>query len=183
MKEKIMPPLVLTVICAVISCLLVLAHDATYKDMTGVLTEDMEKGCEEIFGEGDYEIIMKDKKTPETFGSENINCVIVDRKNFNCVIEITEDGYAKDGLHILVGIDISGIVQGIEFLSIGETPGLGSKVQDNKFLGQFFGAAHDTDLDQLDNVTAATYSAKGMKKAVRECLDVYSNNKEAIIGG
>ena len=53
MKDKIMPPLVLTIICIVVSGLLVLAYNATYVDNTGVLTDDMKKGCEEIFGKGD----------------------------------------------------------------------------------------------------------------------------------
>ena len=46
MKDKIMPPLVLTIICIVVSGLLVLAYNATYVDNTGVLTDDMKKGCE-----------------------------------------------------------------------------------------------------------------------------------------
>ena len=45
MKDKIMPPLVLTIICIVVSGLLVLAYNATYVDNTGVLTDDMKKGC------------------------------------------------------------------------------------------------------------------------------------------
>ena len=53
MKDKIMPPLVLTIICIVVSGLLVLAYNATYVDNTGVLTDDMKKGWAEIFGKGD----------------------------------------------------------------------------------------------------------------------------------
>lgn len=73
MKDKIMPPLVLTIICIVVSGLLVLAYNATYVDNTGVLTDDMKKGCEEIFGNGDYEIMLDgegDSKTPVTFDTE-----------------------------------------------------------------------------------------------------------------
>ena len=63
MKDKIMPPLVLTIICIVVSGLLVLAYNATYVDNTGVLTDDMKKGCEEIFGKGDYEIMLTARVT------------------------------------------------------------------------------------------------------------------------
>ena len=35
MKDKIMPPLVLTIICIVVIGLLVLAYNATYVDNTG----------------------------------------------------------------------------------------------------------------------------------------------------
>jgi len=134
MKDKIMPPLVLTIICIVVSGLLVLAYNATYVDNTGVLTDDMKKGCEEIFGKGDYEIMLDgegDSKTPVTFDTEGVNSIITDKDNGRCVIEITEDGYSKGGLHLLIGINSEGTVEGIEFLSIGETPGLGTKVQDD----------------------------------------------------
>ena len=84
MKDKIMPPLVLTIICIVVSGLLVLAYNATYVDNTGVLTDDMKKGCEEIFGKGDYEIMLDgegDSKTPVTFDTEGVNSIITDRDN------------------------------------------------------------------------------------------------------
>ena len=184
MKEKIMPPLVLTVICIVVSGLLALAYNATYVDLTGVMTDELKEGCESIFGDADYEMLTEKKdgkKTPVTFGSDSINSVIVDRDARNCIIEITEDGYSKGGLHLLVGLDQEGQVKGIEFVSIGETPGLGTKVQDKSFLGQFNDASTE-DIDGLDNVTAATFSSKGMKKAVKECLETYNENKEAIFG-
>ena len=38
MKEKIMPPLVLTLICVITSALLVAAYNITYVDTTGVIT-------------------------------------------------------------------------------------------------------------------------------------------------
>ena len=168
MKDKIMPPLVLTIICIVVSGLLVLAYNATYVDNTGVLTDDMKKGCEEIFGKGDYEIMLDgegDSKTPVTFDTEGVNSIITDKDNGRCVIEITEDGYSKGGLHLLIGINSEGTIEGIEFLSIGETPGLGTKVQDDSFLSKLKGFGVDTDENSIDNVTAATYSSKGMKSA------------------
>ncbi|MBR1423712.1 MAG: FMN-binding protein [Ruminococcus sp.] len=185
MKEKLMPPLVLTVICAVISALLALAYNATYVDLTGVMTDEMKQGCKNIFGDGKYYIITEEKdgkKTPVTFGNEKVNSVIVDPDLKACIIEITEDGYAKDGLHLLVGIDENESVKGIEFLSIGETPGLGTKVQNDSFLKQFIGLTSEDDTSALDNVTAATFSSKGMKDAVSECLELYTENKEAILG-
>ncbi len=185
MKEKIMPPLVLTIICVVISGLLVLAYNATYKDLTGVMTDEMKKGCENIFGKGDYEIMLEEKdgkKTPVTFGNENVDSIIVDKKTHNCIIEMTADGYSKGGLHILVGLDLGGRVKGIEFLSIGETPGLGTKVQNKSFTDKFLGLAPGESTDNIDNVTAATFSSKGMKEAVAECLELYSKHREAIIG-
>ena len=186
MKAKIMPSLVLTIICIVVSGLLVLAYNATYVDNTGVLTDDMKKGCEEIFGKGDYEIMLDgegDSKTPVTFDTEGVNSIITDKDNGRCVIEITEDGYSKGGLHLLIGINSEGTVEGIEFLSIGETPGLGTKVQDDSFLSKLKGFGVDTDENSIDNVTAATYSSKGMKSACKKAVKLFEEHKEEILNG
>ena len=152
MKDKIMPPLVLTIICIVVSGLLVLAYNATYVDNTGVLTDDMKKGCEEIFGNGDYEIMLDgegDSKTPVTFDTEGVNSIIIDKDNGRCVIEITEDGYSKGGLHL------------------------------SKLKGFFV----DTDENSIDNVTAATYSSKGMKSACKKAVKLFDEHKEEILNG
>jgi electron transport complex protein RnfG len=186
MKEKIMPPLVLTVICIVVCGLLVLAYNATYVDNTGVLTDDMREGCVDIFGEGDYAILLDETaetKTPVTFDTEGVDSIITDSDNERCIIEITQDGYSTGGLHILVGINSDGEVEGISFLSIGETPGLGTKVQDESFLSKFKGFTADSDENTIDNVTAATYSSKGMKAAVRKAVDLYAEYKEEIFNG
>ena len=186
MKELILPPVVLTVICIIVCALLVMAHDATYVDTTGVMTDKLRAGCEDIFGGGDYSMLTeeKDGKTsPVTFGCEDINSVITDSSRGLALIELTHDGYATDGLHLLVGFDSEGRVAGIAFISIGETPGLGTKVQNADFLAQFKGFAAGDSTDDIDGVTAATYSSKGMKAAVSEAAEVYSEHKGEIFSG
>lgn len=183
MKNSILPPTVLTVICIVISGLLVFAYNLTYVDTTGVMTDQLTKGCEDIFGKGDYEILMNDKNEPETFGVEGVQSVITDSTKEKCFVEIIEDGYKKDGLHLLVGVNTDGAVEGISFISIAETPGLGTKVQDEPFIGSLKGVNVDTDVDAIDNVTSATYSSKGMKKACKTVVKLYSEHKEEIANG
>lgn len=183
MKNNVMPPLVLMLICIAVCALLVFAHDMTYVDNTGVLTDDMKKGCNEIFGDGDYEMLLNTengKKIPVNFGDEQINSVISDKKNQHCLIEITCDGYAKGGLHLLVGIDDQGKIQGLHFLSIGETPGLGAKVADNEYKEKYKGVDSSDQIEKIDNLTAATYSSKGLKKACEDALKIYNEHKGEI---
>lgn len=185
MKKYIMPPLVLTVICVVVSGLLALAYNKTYVDTTGVMTDELKAGCEDIFGEGDYQILLKpdtDKKTPVTFDTEGVNSIITDGKD-KCLIEITQDGYSKGGLHLLIGINSEGAVEGIYFLDIGETPGVGTKVQEPSFADKFKGFTADTDENSIDNITSATFSSKGMKAACKKAVNLYSEHKEEIFVG
>lgn len=190
MKKYIFPPLALMLICFVVCGLLVGTYKLTYKDTTGVMTDDLKAGCEAVFPDtdgDDYEILLDSsqaKRVPLTFGKDNVNSVILSDDKRNCLIEVTADGYSKGGIHILVGIDQSGKLAGTEFISCGETPGLGTKLRDQKeiFSDKFIGFTADDNLDDVDNVTGATYSSKGMKEAIKTALEVFESNKEAILG-
>ena len=97
-------------------------------------------------------------------------------------VQVCADGYYKGGINILVGIDENGKISGIEFVSLGETPGLGSKIRDDSsFREQFYGLKRPQK--EFDAISGATFSSKGMKHAVDTALKAYNENKEAILGG
>ena len=205
-NEKIKPSLVLTVICIITCALLVIAYNATYVDNSGVITDKMTAGLEEIYGTSEGYTMLDT-------APEGIDSVLTD--GTNTAYEITEDGYSKGGLHVLVGLDADGSVAGVSILTIGETPGLGTKVQNSSFLDQFKGLTYDklpkaaadeasapkkyvwgekeeitalkaakdavppSDEFELDAVTGATFSSKGMNRAVTTALNAYNESKGA----
>ena len=172
MKEKIMPPLVLTLICVITSALLVAAYNITYVDTTGVITDELASGLTEIYGGSDgFDMLMNDDGTVKTY--DGVTSVITNGSG--TAFEITADGSSKGGLHLLIGFDESGSICGISVISIGETPGLGTKVQNKDFLDKFKGISSEDY--QVDNITGATYSSKGMKAAVNTALEAYSQMK------
>ena len=135
-NEKIKPPLVLTLICLITCGLLVAAYEATYVDNTGIITDKLSAGLTEIYGSSEgFEMLKNDDGTLKTY--DKVSSVLSDGNV--TAFEITEDGYSTGGLHVLVGVDGSGKVAGISILTIGETPGLGTKVQDSGFKAQFTG--------------------------------------------
>ena len=139
-KEKIKPPLVLTLICLIACGLLVAAYEATYVDTTGLITEDLQTGLTEVYGYyEDFEMLLNDDGTVLTY--DGVTSVLSDGKY--TAFEIVADGYSTDGLHVLVGINEFGSVQGVSIMTIGETPGLGTKVQSDDFLSQFIGVSYD----------------------------------------
>ena len=85
------------------------------------------------------------------------------------VYEVTTDGYNSDGIHILVGIK-DGAVEGVSFISCSETPGLGTKVNNDDYLKTYVGVKSEADADGVDAVTGATFSSKGLKAAVKLAL-------------
>ncbi len=135
-NEKIKPPLVLTLICIITCGLLVAAYQATYVDNTGVITEKLEAGLAELYGSADgFEMLRDGDGGILTYNG--VDSVLSD--GTNTAFEITANGYSTGGLHVLVGIDENGSVGGVSILTIGETPGLGTRVQDKSFLDQFKG--------------------------------------------
>ena len=211
-NEKIKPSLVLTLITLITCALLVFAYNKTYVDTTGVVTDKMKSCLTEIYGSADgFEMLKNEDGT--VLEPENVTSVVAD-KNGNTAFEIITKGYAADGLHVMVGLDASGAVKGISFIAIGETPGLGTKVQNPDFLAQFSGLTYDklptdaadtssgkqqvwgsedeisslkaaaaaepaSDKFRLDAVTGATFSSKGMNRAVTIAVKAYTEMKGA----
>lgn len=175
MKCKIMPSLVLTIICVVAAVLLVFSYELTKDRIAEQKQIRFNKSVTALFGETEATLIN------DNFGEDSIQAIAVtpDKKT---AIQVAADGYSKGGINVLIGIDENGAVTGIEFVSLGETPGLGTKIRDNEdFRQQFYGAsAPDVQIDTISN---ATFSSNGLKNAVDTALKVYSENKEAILNG
>lgn len=175
MKENIMPSIVLTIICIVASLLLVFVHELTKENIAEQKQIRFSSSVASLFGQTDSTLL------DDNFGEDSVKAIAV-TPDGKTAVQVVADGYSKDGINVLIGIDENGELSGIEFVSLGETPGLGSKVRDNAdFREQFYGQS-ETDVP-LDSISGATFSSKGMKKAVDTALKVYTENKEAILSG
>jgi electron transport complex protein RnfG len=93
-------------------------------------------------------------------------------------------------IRLLVGVNAEGSVQGLAILEQKETPGLGAKIKDDKFRGQFKGlSVSDTkwkvrkDGGDIDEITAATISSRAVVEAVAEGLAVYGRHKASVQSG
>lgn len=175
MKDKVKPTIVLTLICVIASLLLVIAYEMTKDRIAEQKELKFSSSVEALFGK--CEITLLD----DNFGNDDILAIAV-TSDGKTAVQVSADGYAKDGINVLIGIDENGAVSGIEFVSLSETPGLGSKIRDEaSFREQFIGAA-ESDV-KCDAISGATFSSEGMKSAVDTALSVYNENKEAILNG
>ncbi len=86
-------------------------------------------------------------------------------------------------MSVIVGTDAEGNVTGVKVIEAKETPGLGDKViASNDFLVQFKGKTPEDPVEikeDIDAVSGATISSKGVTQGVRAALDAY----EAIFSG
>jgi len=170
--KAFIPPFVLMMVCIVVSGLLAFANDITLPKIEEAQKEKLNTALNESFGEADYKVINTKY--------DGITQIITDDKG-RAIFDITVDGYAKGGIQTLIGIDENGEICGISIVSIKETAGLGTRVQDEKYLNNYIGLSSPEFSDDT-LLTGATYSSKGMRNAVKTALDTYSENKEAILG-
>ncbi len=102
---------------------------------------------------------------------------------------VAPDGYSGN-IEIMVGVDSEGTVTGLEILAHAETPGLGSKIEDLWFKGQFLGKNLDNadwrvkkDGGVFDQITGATISPRAIVTAVAGGLEYYRKHRAEITSG
>jgi len=114
----------------------------------------------------------------------------------NAVTAVVLEAIAPDGysgaIHLLIGIDVSGVITGVRVTGHRETPGLGDYIEHGKstWVEQFVGKALDRppapawtvrkDGGAFDARAGATITPRAVVKAVGRALDYYSYNRKAI---
>ncbi|WP_372746831.1 RnfABCDGE type electron transport complex subunit G [Lutibacter sp.] len=102
------------------------------------------------------------------------------------VIGSSEKGFS--GLvKLMIGFKASGEIQNIEVLEQKETPGLGTKMKDEKFLQQFRDKNPSTynlkvkkDGGEVDALTGATISTRAFTEATQMAYDEFMKNNESL---
>ncbi len=92
---------------------------------------------------------------------------------------VSHKGYGGN-IDILMGVDITGKITGIEILSMSETPGLGARIEEPAFKKQFVGKTLENtkwavkkDGGDIDQITGATISPRAVTGAVHRGLELF----------
>lgn len=101
----------------------------------------------------------------------------------------TDKGYS--GLiRVMVGIKPDGEILSVGIVEHKETPGLGSKITEPWFTGQFTGKTLDNaqwkvkkDGGDFDQISGATISPRAVTIAVKTGLETFEKNRQQILGG
>lgn len=177
-KAMILPPLVLAVICAVCCAFLALANMVT-KDKIAAAEADAPSSpayssCRMP------EPLKRSPILPRRTTKRRLAHGLYQDEKGQFAVLVNADGYNKGGLQVVIGVDKDGAVTGVSFVTVSETPGLGTKVQSNPELlvDNLVGLSDETVVNGVDNITGATYSSKGMKAAVNCALATVNANQE-----
>lgn len=178
-KEIVHPALVLTIICLVVTLLLAITNYFTNQVVNPALDK------------AEVQVLMgleTDDFSLESTASENAYVVNDSaEKNIGYVILSSGKGYKGD-ISIMTGFEDDGTIIGIMVLESAETPGIGSKIEDESFLNQYknkksvdeFKVVKNktTNDDEIQGISGATYSTNGINEAINNAMNEYLSIKE-----
>ena len=185
-KDLVMPVVVMTVVCIVVTFLLASVNALTRDRIAELAVLADEASKRTILPEAST---FTDLEVPA--GQVNVFAIMEGKDaagaSVGYVITSASRGYA--GLvTIMTGIGVDGKIHDIQVIKDDETPGLGKKVRDKAFLSPFLGKAatekftvrpDETSLTRIDAVSGATISSRAVADAVNKACAAYL----AIKGG
>lgn len=181
MMKYIKPVIVLSLITTIVSALLIVTYNLTYVDTSGIITDELMEKCVYLMGEGDYSIVTDWKADGYAIDKpENVE-KLIKKSDGSVAFQIVTSGYNKNGLDLLIAMNDDGTIKGVSVVSISETPGLGTKVNDAVFLDSLAGIGNTITIVknapaneyEVQAVTGATYSSKGVAEAINIAIETY----------
>ena len=171
-KTFVLPPLVLTLICAAIALMLGYVHAVTAAPIAEAEEQAKTAAINSIFPDA-TEITETD--LPEGADPDKqINAVykVVNAGGFvGYAVNVTVgSGYGGE-INMTVGISRDNTVRGIEIVSHSETAGLGARIDELSFRQRFNGISEHAEIgENVDAITGATISSKAVAAGVNAAL-------------
>lgn len=153
MKEIIKAGLFLAVVSAVAALLLSATYISTEKQIAESRAKDLNLGLKTIMPQADHFVPV----TGESYIAMSKELQI------GYCFKVRAKGYSSY-IDMLVGINISGEVTGVQILQMAETPGLGNNANDPAFLNQF------TTKKDIQALTGATITSNAIARGVKQAL-------------
>ena len=192
MNKIIKNTLILAAITVVSGLVLGAAYEVTKGPIAQTQAKQKQEACQAVYPEADsFEAMDVDQKAAKAaikkMGTnatvDEVYSAVMDGSEAGYVITVTDkDGYGGD-IQITVGIMSDGTVNGISFLSISETAGLGMKATEPSFYNQYVNKQADKfvvskdggDGEQIDALSGATITSRAVTGAVNAALGYYQN--------
>ncbi len=164
-KEEIIPVLFLTLIVLISTIALVKVNDITEPKIEEEKEKEIEKMLKEYFPDIDKYEEDTDIEIFKVFSKDGL---------IGYAFTTKASGYGGD-IEILVALKNETILQGISIIKHSETPGLGAKITEKSFYGQFEGISiYDVELaddgGEIDAITGATISSSAVVDAVKDSV-------------
>ena len=167
LKSKLMPTIVLSLICVFAVGILAFVNDFTEPVIKKNQEEKVQQSLLEVMPNGErFEELSNLSGLPKEITA------VYRSKNGGHVFQMEVKGY-KTGLIIMCGVDANGYVTGAKYIKSNETLGA-----EDKLAGKFNGK-NIYDYNSVDTITGATLTCSGYKQAIGAALKAH----EILKGG
>jgi electron transport complex protein RnfG len=170
MKGQLRLVLVLFLVCGIAAGALSFVNAATRERIAGFARQEREEALKQVFpAAGEFREVLPGRQWEAAAGGQALGFV------FAASIQ----GYSGPILSFF-GLDTGNALTGVKVLSHSETPGLGAKITEEKFLKQFRGRSaeeialrRDDPKGQIDAISAATISSRAVTFSLRFTLEQF----------
>lgn len=194
MKESVRLIFVLTLVCLIASLGLALVNRATEQRIAHQKKMEKLSAIRSVLPLFDNDPI-EDKKELIVGKDEEGRPITrtfylgkIDGKIVGIAFQSEGEGFGG-AIRAIIGINLQGETTGIEILDHLETPGLGARIELSEFRGQFIGKSLSNsklvdnslalikDRGDIDSLTGATISSRGLTQAVDRALHLFKEYK------
>ena len=187
MKEIMQMIVVLSVICAACGLALSGIRNMTAERIENQVLMNVQGPKVKLVLDGAENDLIADRKKIEV-NSKEITLFVGKKKGKDWAVAYETNGKGFGGdITIMVGYDLAlNKLTGIQVISQKETPGVGSKVAENQFTEPFKGLDIKSKFiprsegGDIDAISGATYSSKGVLEAVRKSIELYPEIKNMV---
>lgn len=164
-KEFIVPAVVLTVLCVVVSGALVMTYNTTAPIIEAAKIAESNAARTQVLSGGDK---FEEAKS-------NVADVVEAYKATNgagYVITTKAKGYGGD-MFIMTGIKSDGKIDKVKLMENNETPGMGSQTGEEKYTSKYVGKG-SADVDSIEAISGSTVSSYAFRHAVNVAFEAYA---------
>lgn len=166
-KDFLIPVVVLTVICVVVSTALVFTYQATKPII------DEAKNAEANAARA---VVL-----PGADGFEEVTIATMPEGGVDAYKEKSGKGYVVTAsaagyggpVKLMVGFDANGTITGVKMIEHSETPGFGAKLAEDSYGATYTGKTA-SDYTSVEGIAGATVTSKAYKKALGTAFELYS---------
>ncbi|MBW1787371.1 MAG: FMN-binding protein [Deltaproteobacteria bacterium] len=189
MKEIVQMIVVLSVICTVCGVALSGLRNFTAERIENqVLMNVQGPKVKKVLAGAENDLIA-DRKNITVDGKELLLFVgKKDGEDWAIAYETEGKGFGG-AIKVMVGYDLElNNLTGVQIVSHRETPGIGSRVEEDQFTKGFKGLHIEIETttgecpDEIDAISGATYSSKGVCEALRKSLALYPEVHKVVTG-
>ena len=172
----------LLLVCAVVALVLSFVNNVTRDRIAQNEAKQKKDAIIALFGSEKVEYTELDRIESDGENVDALYRVTQDGVTLGYCVSVRSPGFGGD-VSMMVAMTEEKTVLGVKIVSMSETPGIGTKVDDAEYLSQYAGADLSLTATDVDVVSGATKSSKAVLNGVIDALEALNGHFGSGAGG